>query len=203
LRAGKRRVEQRVSSWAGPLNRERLRLAVLHGPMALAFETIGSATCIGRCRRRLRPRDAVGRWAWDTAAVRAALSGRRLRARARAGDVAITGTTRSPILLALHDTAAATSLLDLRFRPCRRSGLFCSNNRAMGWRSARWRCAPSWPHGRATARVATRWGNAVIALWNTGDPPLAPVVERYADFRGRQSQLRSALVLKQPPFDRG
>jgi len=69
LRAGKTAVEQRVSSWAGPLNRERLRLAVLHGPMALAFETIGSATCIGAMPAATTSSRCSGRWGMGTTAA--------------------------------------------------------------------------------------------------------------------------------------
>ena len=186
LRAGKRRVEQRVSSWAGPLNRERLRLAVLHGPMALAFETIG----LSDVHRRDAGGDYVLEMQWamghgDTAAVRAALRRQaELRTRARAGDVAINGTYgEARILLALHDTAAATSLLDLSLQALPTLGTFLLEQPEQVGCAIRAMALRAELAARAGDRaVATRWGNAVIALWEHGDPPLAPVVERMRTF---------------------
>ncbi len=186
LRAGKRRVEQRVSSWAGPLNRERLRLAVLHGPMGLAFETIG----LSDVHRRDAGGDYVLEMQWamghgDTAAVRAALSRQaELRTRARAGDVAINGTYgEARMLLALHDTAAATSLLDLSLQALPTLGTFLLEQPEQVGCAIRAMALRAELAARAGDRpVAARWGNAVIALWEHGDPPLAPVVERMRTF---------------------
>ncbi len=186
LRAGKLRVEQRVRSWAGPINRERLRLAVLHVPMGLAYETIGVSD--------VHRRDAGGdyileiQWAMahgDTAAARAELVRQAsLRTRARAGDVAINGTYgEARMLLALHDTSAAIAALDLSLQalPTLGSSLLeqpeqvgCAI-RAMALRA------------ELAARVgdralAVRWGNAVSTLWGNADPPLAPIVQRMRAF---------------------
>jgi serine/threonine protein kinase/tetratricopeptide (TPR) repeat protein len=186
LRAGKRRVEQRVSSWAGPLNRERLRLAVLHGPMGLAFETIG----LSDVHRRDAGGDYVLEMQWamghgDTAAVRDALRRQaELRTRARAGDLAINGTYgEARILLALHDTAAATSLLDLSLQALPTLGTFLLEQPEQVGCAIRAMALRAELAARAGDRaVAARWGNAVTALWEHGDPPLAPVVERMRTF---------------------
>jgi len=186
LRAGKRRVELRVSSWAGPLSREQLRLAVLHGPMGLAFETIG----LSDVHRRDAGGDYVLEMQWamghgDTAAIRATLTRQaELRTRARAGDVAINGTYgEARMLLALHDTAAATSLLDLSLQALPTLGTFLLEQPEQVGCAIRAMALRAELAARAGDRaVAARWGNAVIALWENGDPPLAPVVEHMRTF---------------------
>lgn len=181
LRAGKLRVEQRVRSWAGPMNRERLRLAVLHVPMGLAFETIG----LSDVHRPNAGGDYILEMQWaighgDTAAVRSELRRQvELRTRARAGDVAINGTYgEARMLLALHDTAAAVVALDLSLQalPTLSTALLeqpeqigCAI-RAMALRAEL--------AARAGDRaLAARWGSAVSALWGRSDPPLMPVVD--------------------------
>jgi tRNA A-37 threonylcarbamoyl transferase component Bud32/tetratricopeptide (TPR) repeat protein len=182
LRAGKLRVEQRVISWAGPLNRERLRLAVLHVPMGLAFETIG----LSDVHRRDAGGDYILEMQWaiahgDTAAVRAELARQtELRARARAGDVAINGTYgEARMLLALHDTAAAIAGLDLSLQalPTLSTALLEQPEqigcviRAMALRA-------ELAARRGDRSAAAHWGSAVSAVWGTPDPPLMPLVER-------------------------
>ena len=186
LRAGKQRVEQRVTSWAGPLNRERLRLAVLHVPMGLAFETIG----VSDVHRREAGGDYVLEMQWaighgDTAAVRAELRRQaELRTRARAGDVAINGTYgEARMLLELEDTAAATAGLDLSLQalPSLSTALLeqpeqvgCAI-RAMALRAE----LAARSGDRATA---AHWGSGVIALWSNSDPPLQPLLNRMKPF---------------------
>ncbi len=182
LRAGKNRVDQRVSSWAGPVNRELLRQAVLHVPMGLAFETIGLSD--------VHRRDAGGDYVLemqynlahgDTDAVRKELARQAgLRVRARAGDAAINGTYgEAQVLLQLRDTAGAIAALDppLQALPTLSTYLLEQPEqvgtviRAMALRAE----LAGTQNDVATAR---RWSNAVAALWANADPPLAPVVER-------------------------
>jgi hypothetical protein len=184
LRAGKSRVDQRVSSWAGPINRERLRLAVLHVPMSLAFETIGLSD--------VHARDAGGdyilemQWSvshGDTAAVRSELVRQtELRTRSRAGDVAINGTYgEARMLLALHDTAAAIAALDhsLQALPTLSTALLEQPEQVgCAIRAMALRAELAARAGAGDRAAAARWGNAVLALWAKSDPPLTPVVER-------------------------
>jgi len=186
LRAAKQRVEQRVSSWAGPLDRERLRLAVLHVPMGLAYETIG----VSDVHRAQAGGDYILEMQWamahgDTAAVRAELKRQsELRSRARAGDVAINGTYgEARLLLALHDTAAAIAALDLSLQalPTLSTELFEQPEqvgcliRAMALR------AELAARGGDRA-LAADWGGAVSTVWRNGDPPLAPLVQQMRTF---------------------
>ena len=182
LRAGKRLVEQRVASWAGPMAREQLRLAVLAVPMGLAFETIGLSD--------VHRRDAGGdyvieiQWAMahgDTAAARAELARQAgLRTRARAGAVAINGTyAEAGVLLQLRDTAAAIAGLDFALQSLPTMGTYLLEQpeqigcaiRAMVLRADL--AARAGDHA-----TAARWGSAVATLWGPADAPLRATVAR-------------------------
>jgi tetratricopeptide (TPR) repeat protein/tRNA A-37 threonylcarbamoyl transferase component Bud32 len=182
LRALKARVDQRVSSWAGQVNRERLRRAVLAVPMGLAFESLGLSD--------VHQADAGGdyiielQWAIghrDTAAARAELARQAaLRTRSRAGDVAMNGTYgEAQILLQLGDTAAARALLDLSLQALPSLGTYLLERpeqigcavRAMALRAE----LASRAGDRATA---ARWARAVTMLWAKADPPLEPSLQR-------------------------
>jgi serine/threonine protein kinase/tetratricopeptide (TPR) repeat protein len=182
LRAGKLRVEQRVRSWAAPINRERLRLAVLAVPMTLAYETIGVSD--------VHRRDAGGndvlemQWAiahGDTAAARAELVRQAgLRTRARAGDVAINATYgEARVLLALHDTGAAVTALDLSLQALPTLGTYLLEQPEQVGCAIRAMALRAELAARAGDRaLAAHWGNAVSTLWGNADAPLAPVVQR-------------------------
>ena len=182
LRATKLRVEQRVRSWAGPMNRERLRLAVLHVPMGLAYETIG----VSDVHRRDAGGDYVLEMQWaiahgDTAAARAELVRQAgLRTRARAGDVAINGTYgEARVLLALHDTGAAVAALDLSLQALPTLGTYLLEQPEQVGCAIRAMALRAELAARAGDRaLAARWGNAVSTLWGNADAPLAPVVQR-------------------------
>jgi len=182
LRALKARVDQRVSSWAGPISRERLRVAVLHVPMGLAFESLGLSD--------VHQADAGGdyvlemQWAiahGDTAAVRAELARQAgFRTRSRAGDVAMDGTySEARMLLQLRDTAAAVALLDLSLQALPTLGTYLLDQpeqvgcavRAMALR------AELAARARDDA-TAARWARAVTTLWANADPPLEPSLQR-------------------------
>jgi tetratricopeptide (TPR) repeat protein/tRNA A-37 threonylcarbamoyl transferase component Bud32 len=188
LRALKARVDQRVSSWAGPVSRERLRLAVLHVPMGLAFESIGLSD--------VHRADAGGdyileiQWALahgDTAAARAELARQAaLRTRSRAGDVAVDGTYgEARALLQLGDTTAARALLDLSLQALPSLGTYLLEQpeqvgcavRAMALRAE----LASRAGDEATA---ARWARAVTTLWTKADPPLAASLQRMRALAG-------------------
>jgi tetratricopeptide (TPR) repeat protein len=188
LRALKARVDQRVSSWAGPVNRERLRLAVLHVPMGLAFETIG----LSDVHRADAGGDYILEIQWaiahgDTAAARAELARQAaLRTRSRAGDVAVNGTYgEARALLQLNDTAAAGALLDLSLQALPSLGTSLLEQpeqvgcavRAMALRAE----LASRAGDEATA---ARWARAVTTLWAKADPPLAPSLQRMRALAG-------------------
>ena len=188
LRALKARVDQRVRSWAGPVSRERLRQAVLHVPMSLAFESIG----LSDVHRADAGGDYVLEIQWaiahgDTAAVRAELARQAgLRTRSRAGDVAMDGTYgEARVLLQLGDTAAAVALLDLSLQALPTLGTYLLDQpeqvgcavRAMALRA------------ELAARVgdnatAARWARAVTTLWAKADPPLEPLLHRMRALAG-------------------
>ena len=182
LRATKLRVEQRVRSWAGPMNRERLRLAVLAVPMTLAYETIG----VSDVHRRDAGGNSVLGMQWaiahgDTAAARAELVRQAgLRTRARAGDVAINGTYgEARVLLALHDTGAAVAALDLSLQALPTLGTYLLEQPEQVGCAIRAMALRAELAARAGDRaLAARWGNAVSTLWGNADAPLAPVVQR-------------------------
>ena len=190
LRAGKQLVEQRVASWAGPMTREQLRLAVLHVPMGLAFETIG----ISDVHRHDAGGDYVIEMQWamahgDTAAARAELARQAgLRTRARAGDVAINGTyAEAGVLLQLRDTAAAIAVLDFSMQALPTLGTYLLEQpeqigcaiRAMVLRAD----LASRAGDRATA---ARWGSAVATMWADADAPLRATVARMQELaKGR------------------
>jgi len=182
LRATKLRVEQRVRSWAGPMNRERLRLAVLAVPMTLAYETIG----VSDVHRRDAGGNYVLKMQWaiahgDTAAARAELVRQAgLRTRARAGDVAINGTYgEARVLLALHDTGAAVAALDLSLQALPTLGTYLLEQPEQVGCAIRAMALRAELAARAGDRaLAARWGNAVSTLWGNADAPLAPVVQR-------------------------
>ncbi|HXM39344.1 MAG TPA: serine/threonine-protein kinase [Gemmatimonadales bacterium] len=188
LRALKTRVDQRVSSWAGPVSRERMRLAVLHVPMGLAFDAIG----VSDVHRRDAGGDYVLEIQWaiahgDTAAARAELARQAgLRTRSRAGDVAIDGTYgEARVLLQLGDTAAAVALLDLSLQALPTLGTSLLEQpeqvgcalRAMALRAE----LASRAGDDATA---TRWARAVTTLWANADPPLEPVMRQMRALAG-------------------
>ena len=182
LRAGKSRVEQRVTSWAGPSNRERLRTAVLHVPMGLAFETIG----LSDVHRADAGGDYILEMQWavahgDTAAARAELVRQAgLRTRARAGDVAINGTYgEAGILLALHDTSAAIAALDFSLQALPTLGTFLLEQPEQVGCAIRAMALRAELAARAGDRaLAARWANAVSTLWGNADTPLASIVQR-------------------------
>ena len=182
LRATKLRVEQRVRSWAGPMNRERLRLAVLAVPMTLAYETIG----VSDVHRRDAGGNSVLGMQWaiahgDTAAARAELVRQAgLRTRARAGDVAINGTYgEARVLLALHDTGAAVAALDLSLQALPTLGTYLLEQPEQVGCAIRAMALRAELAARAGDRaLAARWGNAVSSLCGNADAPLAPVVQR-------------------------
>jgi eukaryotic-like serine/threonine-protein kinase len=182
LRVLKARVDQSVSSWAGPAERDRLRLAVLHVPVALAFAQLG-LTDVHR-------QNAVGdylierQWALahgDTAAVRAGFARiAALRSTMRPGDVAVEGThNEALLLLQIGDTGAATQLLDLSLGALPSLGTYLLEQtpqagavvRAMALRAE----LAARAGDQATAR---RWARAVATLWSGADAPLEPVLRR-------------------------
>ncbi len=182
LRAGKKRVDERVSGWAGAASRERLRLAVLHVPMGLAFETIG----ISDVHRRDAGGDYVLKMQYnlahgDTIAVRRELQRQAaLRTRARSGDVAINGTyAEARAWLQLHDTAAAIATLDHSLHALPTLGSYLLEQpeqvgcaiRAMALRAD----LAARAGDRATASL---WGRAVATLWSNADAPLRATVAR-------------------------
>jgi tetratricopeptide (TPR) repeat protein len=188
LRALKARVDQRVSSWAGPVSRERLRQAVLHVPMSLAFESIG----LSDVHRADAGGDYVLEIQWaiahgDTAAVRAELARQAgFRTRSRAGDVAMDGTYgEARVLLQMRDTAAASALLDLSLQALPTLGTHLLEQpeqvgcavRAMALR------AEIATHAGDDA-TAVRWARAVTTLWAKADPPLEPLLQRMRALAG-------------------
>lgn len=188
LRALKARVDQRVSSWAGPVSRERLRLAVLHVPMGLAFESIGLSD--------VHRADAGGdylleiQWAMahgDTAAVRAELVRQAgFRARSRAGDIAVNGTYgEAQVLLQLGDTAAAVALLDLSLQALPTLGTYLLDRPEQVGCAVRAMALRAELAARARdAAVAARWARAVTTLWTKSDPPLEPLLQRMRALAG-------------------
>ncbi len=188
LRALKARVDQRVSSWAGPVSRERLRQAVLHVPMGLAFESIG----LSDVHRAEAGGDHVIKMQWamahgDTAAVRAELARQAgFRTRSRAGDVAMDGTYgEARMFLQLGDTAAALALLDLSLQALPTLGTYLLDQpeqvgcavRAMALR------AELAARARDDA-TAARWARAVMTLWAKADPPLESSLQRMRALAG-------------------
>jgi tetratricopeptide (TPR) repeat protein len=188
LRVLKARVDQRVSSWAGPVDRERLRLAVLRAPMGLAFESIG----LSDVHRRDAGADYILEIQWalahgDTVAARAELARQAgFRTRSRAGDVAINGTYgEARALLQLRDTAAAVALLDLSLQALPTLGTYLLEQpeqvgcalRAMALRAE----LASRAGDDATA---TRWARAVTTLWANADPPLEPLLRQMRALAG-------------------
>ncbi|MGE5803704.1 MAG: protein kinase domain-containing protein [Gemmatimonadota bacterium] len=182
LRAGKRRVDQRVASWAGPVSREQLRLAVLHVPMGLAFETIG----ISDIHRRDAGGDYVIELQWatahgDTAAARAELARQAsLRTRARAGEPAINGTyAEAGVLLQLRDTAAAVAALDLSLQALPTLGTYLLEQPEQIGCAIRAMVLRAELAARAGDRAtAARWGGAVATMWIHADAPLRATVAR-------------------------
>ena len=182
LRVGKRRVDERVSGWAGAASRERLRLAVLHVPMGLAFETIG----ISDVHRRDAGGDYVLEMQYnlahgDTIAVRRELERQAaLRTRARSGDVAINGTyEEARALLQLHDTAAAVVTLDRSLHALPTLGSYLLEQpeqvgcaiRAMALRAEL--AARS-----GDGATASQWARAVATIWSNADAPLRATTAR-------------------------
>jgi eukaryotic-like serine/threonine-protein kinase len=188
LRAVKRRVDQRVNSWAGPVSREQLRLAVLHVPMTLAFETIG----VSDVHRRDAGGDYVIELQWaiargDTAAVRAELARQAgFRARARAGDVAIDGTfAEAAVLLQLHDTAAAIAVLDFSLQALPTLGTSLLEQPEQVGSAIRAMALRAELAARAgDIGTAIRWARAVTTLWANCDPPLQPLRQRMRALAG-------------------
>ena len=182
LRAGKRRVDERVSSWAGPASRDRLRRAVLHVPMGLAFETIGLSD--------VHRRDAGGDYVLelqynlahgDTGAVRKELERQAsFRTRARAGDVAMNGTYgEAYVLLQLRDTAAALAVLDHSLHALPTLGSYLLQQPEQVGCAVRAMVLRADLASRAGDRdAAARWGSAVSTLWAHADAPLRATVAR-------------------------
>jgi len=188
LRALKARVDQRVSSWAGPVSRERLRQAVLHVPMALAFESLG----LSDVHRADAGGDYVIKLQWniahgDTAAVRAELARQAgFRTRSRAGDIAMDGTYgESRVLLQLRDTAAANALLDLSLQALPTLGTYLLDRPEQIGCAVRSMALRAELAARAgDAATAARWAGAVTTLWTKSDPPLEPLLQRMRALAG-------------------
>jgi tetratricopeptide (TPR) repeat protein len=182
IRMGKRRVEERVNSWAGAADRERVRLAVLHVPMTLAFETIG----LSDVHRREAGGDNVLEMQYnlahgDTIAVRRELQRQAsLRTRSRAGDVAINGTYgETVILLQLHDTAAAIATLDHSLRALPTLGSYLLEQPEQVGCAIRAMALRAELAARAGDRgTAAQWARAVTALWSNADAPLRATTAR-------------------------
>jgi tetratricopeptide (TPR) repeat protein len=188
LRALKARVDQRVTSWAGPVSRERLRLAVLHVPMGLAFESIG----LSDVHRADAGGDYILEVQWaiahgDTAAARAEL-GRQaaLRTRSRAGDIAVNGTYgEAQALLQLGDTAAARVLLDLSLQALPTLGTYLLEQPEQVGCAVRAMALRAELASRAgDDATAVRWARAVTTLWAKADPPLEPSLQRMRALAG-------------------
>ncbi|HEV8304490.1 MAG TPA: serine/threonine-protein kinase [Gemmatimonadales bacterium] len=189
LRTLKARVDQSVRSWAGPATRERLRLAVLHVPLALAFPVLG-LTDVHRA-------DAGGdyllelQWALtrgDTTRVRAELARiAALRSAARPGDVAMDGTYHEAwLLLQLGDTAAATQLLDLSLDALPTLGSALLDQVPQAGALVQGMALRADLAARAGDRTtAARWARAVATLWAGADPPLEPILQRMRSLKGR------------------
>jgi hypothetical protein len=192
LRALKARVDQRARSWVGPVNRERLRLAVLHIPMGLAYESIG-LTDVHRA-------DAGGdyvlelQWAMahgDTAAARSQLARQAgLRTRSRAGDVAINGTYgEAGVLLQLGDTAAAITLLDLSLQALPTLGTYLFEQPEQVGCAVRAMALRAKLASRAgDDAAAAHWARAVTTLWAHADPPLETVMHQMRALAGSTRQ---------------
>jgi tetratricopeptide (TPR) repeat protein len=188
LRALKTRVDQRVSSWAGPVSRERLRLAVLHVPMGLAFDAIG----LSDVHRADAGGDYILEMQWamahgDSAAVRAELVRQAgFRARSRAGDVAINGTYgEAQMLLQLGDTAAARALLDLSLQALPTLGTYLLEQPEQVGCAVRAMALRAELASRAgDDATAARWARAVTTLWAKADPPLEPPLQRMRALAG-------------------
>jgi len=186
--AGKKRVDQRVSSWSGHVSTDRLRLAVLHVPMSLAFEAIG----LSDVHRRDAGGDYVLEMQWaiahgDTAAVRRELARQAgFRTRARAGDVAIDGTyAEAGMLLQLRDTAAALALLDLSLQALPTLGTHLLEQPEQVGCALRAMALRAELAARAGDSVAAaRWARAVVSLLTHPDPPLEPLHRRLTTLAG-------------------
>jgi tetratricopeptide (TPR) repeat protein len=192
LRALKARVDQRVSSWAGPVSRERLRQAVLHVPMGLAFESLG----LSDVHRADAGGDYVIEMQWnmthgDTAAVRAELARQAgFRTRSRAGDIAMDGTySEARVLLQLRDTAAANALLDLSLQALPTLGTYLLDRPEQIGCAVRSMALRADLAARAgDAATAARWAGAVTMLWTKSDPPLEPLLQRMRALAGSARQ---------------
>ena len=188
LRALKARVDQRVSSWAGPVSRERLRQAVLHVPMGLAFESLG----LSDVHRADAGGDYVIGMQWnmahgDTAAVRAELARQAgFRTRSRAGDIAMDGTySEARVLLQLRDTAAANALLDLSLQALPTLGTYLLDRpEQVGCAVRSMALRADLAARTGDAATAARWAGAVTALWTKSDPPLEPLLQRMRALAG-------------------
>ena len=188
LRALKARVDQRVTSWAGPVSRERLRQAVLHVPMGLAFESLG----LSDVHRADAGGDYVIEMQWnlahgDTAAVRAELARQaRFRTRSRAGDIAMDGTySEARVLLQLRDTVTATALLDLSLQALPTLGSYLFDRPEQIGCAIRSMALRADLAARAgDAATAARWAGAVTMLWTKSDPPLEPLLQRMRALAG-------------------
>jgi hypothetical protein len=182
LRALKARVDRRTASWAGPITRERLRLAVLHVPVSLAFSQLG----LTDAHRAEAGGDYLLELQWalghgDTVRIRSELARLAdLRKLQRPGDVSIDGTyNEAVLLLQLGDTAASTQLLDLSLQALPTLGTYLLDQVPQAAALVRAMALRAELAAREGDRaLVARWANAVSTLWGNADPPLAPVVQR-------------------------
>jgi len=190
LRALKARVDRRVASWTGPTARERVRLAVLHVPVELAFPQLG----LTDVHRADAGGDYVLEWQWalahgDTARVRterARLA--RLRSHRRPGDVAVDGTyLEAVLLLQIGDSGAATQLLDLSLTALPTLGTYLLDQVPQAAALVRAMALRADLAGRAGDKTtAEHWARGVLDMWASADAPLAPTLASMRALAGRQ-----------------
>ena len=190
LRALKARVDRRVASWTGPTARERVRLAVLHVPVGLAFPQLG----LTDVHRADAGGDYVLEWQWalahgDTARVRterARLA--QLRSHQRPGDVAVDGTyLEAVLLLQIGDSGAATQLLDLSLTALPTLGTYLLDQVPQAAALVRAMALRADLAGRAGDKTtAEHWARGVLDMWASADAPLAPTLASMRALAGRQ-----------------
>jgi tetratricopeptide (TPR) repeat protein len=180
LRALKARVDRRAASWAGRTTRERLRLAVLHVPVSLAFPQLGltdahRAEAGGNYLLELQWAVTHG----DTARVRSQLARLAdLRSLQRPGDVSMDGTYHEAVLLLqMGDTAAATQLLDLSLQALATLGASLLDQVPQAAALVRAMALRADLAERAGDRTtAAHWARGVLDVWANADVPLGPTL---------------------------
>jgi len=181
LRAGERRVQQRITSYVESPRRDVVRLAALHQSMGLAFPELGVSAV---------HRAAVGgpntllsmQWAFahgDSGAVRRELARlHQLRAGGRPGDVTIDATYHEAwLLLALTDSTRSQELLDLSLSALPTLGLnIVTRTPEAGALVRAMLLRAELADRRGDRPTASRWARAVVTLWANADAPLQPAV---------------------------